>query len=302
MTTPRFQTGSETRIGLSVETVNGVTNATPTVLVIPVTKYDVELARDFYEDTSIFGDRMERNIIPGMAKVTGSIDANLSHLNYAPLLQTALFGTFTSKVLKTGTTWQTLTLEEWHADTTTGKVSTGCFVDKLSIKCPVKGLVTLAATINGMNQTATTAPLSASPTAAVVEVPFTHLGGTIMEGGSVIATFTAIDLSIDNGAAALEVLGTATPVAYTPGMSKVTGTVTAYIADNVLFNKFLNGTQTSVSFTLTDGTNTLNFNLPAVTYVSNKAPVSGQAAMTQSISFKTVRDPTLLSNIVITES
>lgn len=297
-----FQTGSETRIALVAETTNGVTPATPTMLVIPVTKYDVEIARDFYDDTSIFGDRMERNIIPGMAKVTGTIDANLSHLNYAPLLQTALFGTFASKVLKTGTTWKTLTLEEWHADTTTGKVSTGCFVDKLAIKCPVKGLVTLAATINGMNQTATTAPLAASPTAAVVEVPFTHLGGVITEGGATIATFTAIDISIDNGAAALEVLGTGTPIAYTPGMSKVTGTVTAYIADNTLFNKFLNGTPSSISFTLTDGTNTLQFNLPAVTYVSNKAPVSGQAAMTQSLSFKCVRDGTTLSNIVITES
>ena len=297
-----FATGAETRVAIVAEVTPGTTPVTPTMLVLPITKLDLELNKNFYEDTSIFGDRMERDVIVGIGKVAGSLSANLSHANYIPLLSTAMFNQPVAKVLKTGTTWNTLTIEEWHLDITKGWVSTGCFVDKLSIKCPVNGLVTFDATINGMNQTTETAPLAASPTAAVVEVPYTHLGGTINEGGSVIAYFTAIDLTIDNGATALEVLGGATPVGYTPGMSKISGTVTAYIPDLTLFAKFLNNTQTSISFTLTDGTNTLQFNMPSVSYTGVKKPVAGQAAMTQTLSFKATRDATTASNLVITES
>jgi hypothetical protein len=302
MTVQYFKTGAEVKVNLVAETTPGVTPATPTMIQIPVTKFDLELTQNTYEDTSIFADRMEHNSIAGLRKVTGSLAANLSHVNYAPILQTAMFNTFVSKVLKTGTNWNTLTFEEYDAVTATGFVSTGCFADKLAIKVPVNGVVTVDATINGMSQTNETAPLSASPTAPVVEVPFTHLGGTIMEGGSAIAYLTAIDLTIDNGATELSVLGAQTPVGYTPGLSKVTGTLTAWVPNLTLFNKYFNQTQTSVNFTLTDGTNTLEFNMPNVVYTSAKHPVAGEKAVALTIAFKAIKDATTGSNLIITES
>jgi hypothetical protein len=297
-----FTTGAETRVAIVAETTPGTTPVTPTMLVLPFVKLDLEYTQNTYKDTSIFSDRMERDVIAGLRKVSGSLSANLSHLNYAPLLQTAMFNTFASKVLKTGNTWNTLTIEEWHSDITKGFVSTGCFADKLAIKVPVNGIVTVDATISGMNYSTETAALSSSPTAAVSEVPFTHLGGTILEGGTAIAYLTAIDLNIDNAATELSVLGAQTPVGYTPGMSSVTGTLTAWVPDLTLFNKFINQTQTSVNFTLTDGTNTLQFNLPNVTYTSAKKPVAGQGAVVLTLAFTAVRDPSTQSNLIITES
>jgi hypothetical protein len=297
-----FATGAETRVAIVAETTPGTTPVTPTMLVLPITKLDLEYTQSTYEDTSIQGDRMERYAIAGLRKVTGSLSANLSHLNYGPLLQTAMFGTFASKVLKTGITLNTLTIEEWHIDTTKGFVSTGCFADKLSVKVPVNGIVTIDATINGMNYTTETSSLASSPTAAVVEAPYTHLGGTLTEGGSTIGYLTAIDLTIDNGATALNVLGAQTPTGYTPGMSKVTGTITAWFQDLTLLNKFLNQTASSINFTLTDGTNTLQFNLPNVVYVGLKKPVAGQGAIVLTLPFKALRDSATSSNLIITES
>jgi hypothetical protein len=297
-----FATGAESRVAIVAETTPGTTPATPTMLVLPYTKLDLEYAQNTYEDTSIQGDRMERFAIAGLRKVTGSLSANLSHLNYAPILQTAMFNTFATKVLKTGTTWNTISIEEWHPDLAKGFVTTGCFADKLSIKVPVNGVVTIAATINGMNYTTETAPLSTTPTAATVEVPFTHLGGTLLEGGSAIGYLTAIDLNIDNGATELSVLGAQTPIGYTPGMSKVSGTITAWFQDLTLLNKFLNQTSTSINFTLSDGTNTLQFNMPNVLYTGLKKPVAGQGAIVMTLPFKALRDPTTSSNLVITES
>jgi hypothetical protein len=270
--------------------------------VIPVTKFDVDLNQNTYEDNSIQGDRMERTVIPGTRKVGGSTAVNLSASNYGPLLETALFSAFASDVLKTGLIWKTLTFEKWHADISKGMVYTGCFVDKLQLKVPVNGIVTLDATIAGMSSTAITASLDASPTAATDEVPFTHLGGTFMEGGAPIGYFSSIDLNIDNGSNADEVLGSATPAGYTPGMSKISGTVSAYFPDLALYNKFLNRSGTALQFTLSDGTNTLDFLLPNVTYTTSKIPVSGQAAVIQTLQFKAVKDSTAGSNIVITRS
>jgi Phage tail tube protein len=297
-----YATGSETRIAVVAETVPGTTPVTPTMTVLPVVKLDLELNQSFYEDASIYGDRMERNIIGGARKVTGSMSSNLSHTNFSSIIQTAMFSTWSSNIIKTGTALQTLTIEQWHNDLSKGFVYTGCFADKMKIKVPLNGIATIDSTINGFNMTTETTALQASPTAAVVEAPYVATTATLKEGGTTIAYLTAIDLDIDNGATALSVLGSVIPVGYTPGMSKVTGTITAWFPDFNLLNKFLNNTSSSIEFTLTDGTNTLDVLLPAVFYTGLKKAIQGQGAITLSLPFKAVRDNTTSSNVVITRS
>jgi hypothetical protein len=295
-------TGVETRIAICAETVPGTTNVTPTMLVLPAVKLDLELVQTTHNDTSIYSDRMERYVIPGDRKVTGSFSANLSHTNFSPLIQTAMFSTWSSNVIKTGKVLNTVTFEQWHSDISKGFVYTGCFFDKMQIKIPVNGLVTIDGTVNGFNMTTETSSLSASPTAAVTEQPYVATTATLNEGGSAIAYLTAIDIAIDNGAVALNVLGAVTPQGYTPGMSKVTGTITAWFPDLTLVNKFLNGTSTSIEVTLTDGVNTIDVLLPAIFYTGTKKPVQGQGAISVTLPFTAVRDGTALSNIVITRS
>jgi hypothetical protein len=303
MTYTTYATGSEVQVAIVAETVQGTTPATPTMLVLPTVKLALELAQTTLEDNSIQGDRMERYAIQGLRKVTGTMENNLSHINFAPLLQSAMFGTWASKVLKTGTVFNTFTVEEWHKDISKGFVHTGCFVDKAQIKVPVNGLVTMSSTINGFNMTTETANITgATYTAAVAEIPYTHIGGTIKEGGVTIAYLSSIDISIDNGATAIEVVGSQTPVGFVPSMSKVTGTITAFVPDLTLFTKFMSQTPSSVEFTLTDGTNTLDFNMPNVIYTAANKSVQGQGATTITFPFKALRDPTTGSNLVITES
>ena len=297
-----YTTGALTRTALIAETTSGTTPASPVMLVLPDTKIDLEPNQAFYADTSINADRMYHYDIPGLKKVQGSLSGNLSHLNYGPILQSAMFGTFASSVLKTGATMQSFTLEEWHSDSSTGSTGTGCFADKLSIKVPVNGIVTIDATIMGMVYAATTAAIGTSYTAATVEQPFTHLGGTLTEGGGAIASLTSIDLTIDNGATALQVLGTAAPIGYVPGFAKVSGTLSAFFANNTLMNKFLANTASSLSFTLSDGTSTLQFNCPNIIYTSLKKPVSSQGAIVVTMAFEALKDVSTGSNLVITKS
>jgi hypothetical protein len=228
---------------------------------------------------------------------------NLSHTNFSPIIQTAMFNTWTSNVIKTGTALQTITLEKWHTDIAKGFIITGAFADKISFKLPVSGLVTFDATIAGFNVTTETTPLSSSPTAPVNEQPFTVVNATLVkEGGAAIATLTGVDFSIDNKATALDVLGSQVPVGYTAGMSKVTGTASAYVPDLSLYLKYQNQTGTSLEVTLTDGTNTFDILFPNIVYTAAKIPVQGQGAIVQNLSFTALRDPTALSNVVFTRS
>jgi hypothetical protein len=300
---PTFAKGSTTQIAYVAETTPGTTPTTPSMTVLPYVKFDADLNKQFYDDNSVYADRQEHYVVKGNQKVSGSLSANLSHSNFAPLLQTLCGAAFDTGVLKTGTTLKTLTLEKWHPDIAKGFIYTGCFADKAQIKVPVNNIATIDATIAGFNMTTETSPLDASPTASTDEQPFTHLGGTIQEGGSTVAYFSAIDVSIDNGSAAQEVLGSVSPVGYTYGMSKITGTITAYLPDVALFTKFVNGTPTSLQFTLQDPAgNTLDFLLPNVTLTGIKAPAQGQAPIVQQITFKATYDGTEASSIVITQS
>src|SRR6185437_14219844 len=187
MTTPtKYIQGSDTRVSYVAETTPGVTPASPTMIQLPYVKYDAKFQQTTLDDNSVYADRQEHYVIAGLRKVNGTLSGNLSHTNFSPILASGLSGTWASNVLKVGTSIQTMTFEDWHADVATsfGRVATGCFVDKLAVKLQAAGLSTFDATISGMNMTTETTALAASPTAPVTEVPFNQWSATLKEGGS----------------------------------------------------------------------------------------------------------------------
>lgn len=306
MTTPtKFSTGANTRLAYVAETVAGVTPTTPTMTILPFVKADLELARDTYEDTSVFADRMEHDVIVGLQKVTGSLEGNLSHSNFNPIFQTAFFNPPSTKTFKVGNTLQTLSFEGWHADANTpfGLVFTGCFADKLQIKMAAKGIVTFNASISGFNMTTETSALSATPTAATTEVPFTCVAATVSVGGAALAYLTSFDITLDNKSTAVDAIGSQTPLSYTPGLAKVTGTAGFYIPDDSMISNFLEVTGSSISVTLQDAAaNTLLIEVPNITFTAVKMPVQGTTALVGQFSFTAVKDAATGTNLLATYS
>jgi hypothetical protein len=74
----------------------------------------------------------------------------------------------------------------------------------------------------------------------------------------------------------------------------VTGTLNAYFEDDVMYQKFLNHTQSSLTITLTDaGGNTIVITLPRIYYT--KGPVNitaGNEDVMVPLEFTALRDPT----------
>jgi hypothetical protein len=69
-----------------------------------------------------------------------------------------------------------------------------------------------------------------------------------------------------------------------------------------MYNKFVNGTATSIDLKLDDGTNTVEFFFPNVKYTGATKTITGSSPVVLEMPFAALYDVTALSNIVITRT
>lgn len=297
-----FAQGSRSQVAYIAETVFGTTPATPTLIAIPNVSFNINMVRTDYVDTSIRADRMTRYSLTGTRTVTGDFSTLLSHNNFDPFIASAMNSTWATNVLKTGTTQQSFSIEQGQLDISAYSLYTGCTVDKLTITVPTNAPVTSQFTVVGKDQILSSTTAATTLTPATANQPYTHLGGSIKEGGTVVADISALTLDISNTLTANLVLGSATSPALSFGMSAVTGTVTAFFDTIALYNKFMNATMSSLDFTLSDGTNTMEFLIPNLKYTATTKSISGTGSVMLAINFTALYDATTSSNLVITRS
>lgn len=300
-----ISTGARSTVSLVTESTFGTTPTTPSLVGVPFTSFSVNKTTDRYEDQSVRGDKMQRFNVAGSTHVTGDLDVNFSHTNFDGLIESAMNSTWSSNVIKSGSTRKSFTFENGINDLATPQyfLYTGMVVDKLALTCPNNGIVTAKFSMLGQNMTVGTTSVDGDgATAATAEKPYTHIGGTFKEGGSAVGYLTSITVNIDNGTSQNFALGSSLVRAFTTSWFKVSGNVTITFEDASLVNKYLNGTASSLEFTLTDGTNTFNVLIPNVIYTQANKSISGQGPITLSLAYEGLYDSTTGSNIVLTRS
>jgi len=295
-------TGHRSQLSYIPEVTWGTTPGTPQMISVPYTSFKADLAKQTFQDNSIINDRMQRYVMFGNQTVGGELEVNLSHGNFDFLLESACNSSFTTNVLKTGATKKFFTFESGALDISQYTVYTGMLVDKMTVSIPATAPVTAKFDLLGKTSSISGTALDATLTAAGAKTPYVHVGGTFTEGGSATAIITTMNFTVDNGYNSNFALGSTSPRDVTYDLAKITGTVTAYFEDAALYTKFVNGTSTSLSAQLTDGTNTLKFEFPKIYYTGGSKPISGQGAILVTLPFVSVYDGTALSNIVITRS
>ena len=192
-------------------------------------------------------------------------------------------GFISSSRLTNGSTMKSYSLEVGHLDISRFRQYTGMIPSKLDLKIGVgsiiggsvdfmgKGMVNPIPTTTGMGTVI--ASKGYSPANAVRGV------FDIFEGGSSITATTYIksaDLTIDNtlrGQDAVGVLGNAGVAA---GTIKASGKLEVYFADSVMYEKFLNNTETSLSIPILDNAgNGYIFVYPRLKYTAAKVNAGG---------------------------
>jgi len=298
--------GAQHSLHFIAESTYGTTPSTPTWTPLPHTGTTLALSKDGIESEKLRGDRQVEDFRHGNKSVSGDVSAELEYGAFDDILEAVMCGTWTTNVLKTGTTRRSFTLERKFADLATPEFHryTGCEFNTMSMSISPNAMVSTTFGVVGKDLALDTAEVASSTYSADIgNTPFDSFTGSINEGGSSIATVTALDISIENGLEPLFLVGSDTTSRPSIGKSRVTGSLTTYFDSKALYEKFLDETESDIVCTLTDlNGNDYIIDLTKVKFNSGQPDVSGEGAVTVSMDFVALYSSADASQLVITRT
>jgi hypothetical protein len=256
-----------------------------------LTDMGVNLTKDSFQSNELRADRHIADLRHGMRSVSGDIPVELSYQSFDDMIESAMYNEWeTDNTIVTGTTEKSFTLQKHFSDIGQYHVFSGCIVNTWSVSVQPNAIVTSTFNIMGEDMTTSTSPTLAGATAKSAYSPMDSFTGALSEGGSAISIITGIDFSIANNIATLPVIGSKYTAGLVDGRATITGTVNAYFANSILLAKFLNETESSLQFSVSDGTRSMQFYMPRIKYSGGDVPTSGEGPITMSMPFQALYD------------
>ena len=298
--------GAQHSLHYIAEVTYGTTPATPTWTPLPHTGTTLALTKDAIESEKLRGDRQVEDFRHGNKSIGGDVSSEMEYGAFDDILEAVMCGTWSTNVLKSGSTRRSYTLERKFADLDTAEFHryTGVEFNSMALSVAPNAMVSASFTVVGKDITLATAEVASSTYSADVgNTPFDSFTGSITEGGSSIATVTSLDMTIENGLEPLFSVGSDTTNRPSIGKSRVTGTLVTYFDSKTLYEKFINETASEIVCTLTDvDGNSLQIDIPNVKYNSGQPDVAGEGAVTVSMDFVALYSSSDASQLVITRT
>lgn len=302
-----FAQGSRSSLSYIVESTFGTTPS-GNFTTLPFTSHSLNLTKDIMEGNDIQSDRMPRVNRQGNRQTSGDIAVDLRRGDFDPLLEAAMLSTWSSDILKVGTTPKFFSIEDYASDIDQARLFTGMTVSTLGISMAPNQMVATTFGMVGkdMSITQTQKTLTASSTNA----PFDAYSGSIGIGAigtgtpSSVAVVTGIDFTLENSYAPTFVIGSDSAPSLEYGRAEVSGTISAYFEDAALINRFLNETETGVQVIVNDptGSNPYTFKFPRCKINSADVGVDGPTSRIVSMEFVGLYDTGEASNMEITRT
>jgi len=203
--------------------------------------------------------------------------------------------------LRTGIVRRSFTLQRYFSDVTQYLVYTGFNFNTFSLDVAPDQIVTATFGGIGKSQTVSGTIISgATYGAETTTSPFDSFTGAIRDNGADIAVVTSLSVSLDNGMSPLFVVGSSETLQPSIARSRLTGSMTVYFEDTTILNKFINETETTLQFSLTDAAgNDYIFYMPRVKYNSGQPDVTSEDPVTLTVDFVALLDSVSGTNIVI---
>ena len=288
-----FAQGSRSSLSYIVESTFGTTPA-GNFTNLPFSTHGLNLTKDRVAGTDIQADRMPRVDRHGNRQAAGDIVADLRDADYDAFLESAMLSTWSTNVLKVGTTPKFFSIEDYAADIDQARLFTGMTVSTMGISLAPNQMVT--ATYGMVGKDMTISATEKTQDAASGAAPFDAYSGSIgignVGGASSVAIITGLDFTLTNSFAPTFVVGSDSAPQLEVGRAEVEGTISAYFENAALINRFLNETETEIDVTVGDGTNTMNFNFPRCKINSADVGVDGPTSRIISLSFVSLYDDT----------
>ena len=304
-----FSQGSRAGLSYVAETVFGTTPASPSLIQLPYTTQSLNLSKERVTGTDIQPDRMNRVDRQGNRTAAGDIVADLRKADYDPLLESAFFNTFSTNVLKVGTTPKFFSIEDAATDISQFRLFTGMSVSSLAVSIRPNQMVTGTFSMVGKDMSISGTSLDAEKTAPSGNAPFDAYSGALSIGNAgdtltAAAIVTGIDFTINNALAPTFVVGSSTTPQLEYGMATVEGTITAYFEDAALINRFLNEVETGLQVVVNDptGASAYTWLFPRVKVNGADVPVDNPTSRIISLPFVALYDATEATNLKLTRS
>lgn len=304
-----FSQGSRAGLSFVPEVTFGVTPTTPSLISLPYTSHSLNLAKERVQGNDLQVDRMTRTDRHGNRSVAGDITVDLRKGDYDALLESAMFGTWATNVLKVGTDPKFFSIEDAATDISQFRLFTGMAVSSLAVSIKPNQMVTGTFSMVGKDMVIAGTSVDPIKTASSANQPFDSYSGLMRIGnaGAALtssAIITGIDFTISNELAPTYVIGSASTPQLEYGMATVEGTITAYFEDATLINRFINETETALEVSVDDptGASDYSFSFPRVKINDAAVPVDGPASRIITLPFVALYDTVANSNLVITRS
>jgi hypothetical protein len=304
-----FSQGSRAGLSYVEETVFGTTPLTPALVQLPYTTHSLSLSKERVTGNDILPDRMPRVDRHGNRNASGDIVVDLRKGDYDPFFESAFFNTFSTNVLKVGTTPKYFSIEDAATDISQFRLFTGMAVSSMAVSIRPNQMVTATMSMVGKDMSIGGTSVDPTKTASSLNAPFDAYSGLLRignTGGALTAAtiVTGIDFTINNSLAPTFVVGSSSTPQLEYGMATVEGTITAYFEDLSLVNRFLNETETALEVAVDDptGASDYTFLFPRVKINGADIPVDGFTSRIITLPFVALFDTVENTNIKLTRS
>jgi hypothetical protein len=262
----------------------------------------------------IRSDRQVSDLVLVSTQVQGGFNFEFSDDTYDTFLEAALCGTWTSDVLKAGTTKRSFTVSKQFTDMDDGVSpaetdwihTTGQRIGTMTLDFVFGQIVTGSFGFqgNGVSTSTTSLVGSGSVAAATTTDIMSSADFSTLKIDTVTATeyIRRIALNLNNNLRPIEALGYAAPINQGYGRSNLTGTIEMYVQNlSTFYAKLLNSTAVELEWQVDDGTNKYVFNLPKIKFQDGDPIASGiDQDVMLTMNFTALYNSSDASQIVIT--
>ena len=282
--------------------LNGVWEATygttPTIssgdmFKLPFNTCEIGSSEDMIEPATIRGNRYQAEPAFGNIDVNGRVTVPLDVRNTGYWLRMLLgdpsttgSGTYTH-VFDPATTVPSATLEVGFSDISSYHKFSGMKVNGMSMSFQKSAELTADVDLLGKAEVVASGAADAGPTSQVFD-RFNAKGISLKKGGATITTIRKVDLSIRNELATdiYCIDGTGFRNSLPETNFVVEGSFEVLFENQVIYNEAINGTETSLQVTLTNGTHSLVFDIYELKFPRQAVTSSGCAPVFLNVPFK----------------
>ena len=288
------ETGNQIQVAYIPEVTFKTTPATPVGKILRFTGFTLAADRNYLENPELRTDRQRTAGRGGVMVGKGDVSGVFSYGTYDDLLEAALGGTWTTNVLKVGTTRKSFTFERLHKVNTLSFPFTGVVVDnfELSGKADqnVEAKFGLIAATCGTESGTT---IWTSTTAAGTGLVLTTWDGSIKKGGVAIGTVVGWTLKGDNAYQEAKVCGSPNLYDLAQGTCRITGTMELFFDSYALYTDFR--AENTVALQINIGTGTSSsyaFDLTQTKITKFGSPSTNDGLVSVTVEFESFVDAT----------